>query len=205
MSEVICNGMLLTKTRVAQRGGELCAATRWHHPSGWALTMLPAGWVRVLRQAEVIHCLAGCTDDVGGRGRGCRVAAIDEAAAELGVSRRQMYVLPQRFRASSGRATDLMPASPDSGGGGRLDGRVEAIVAETIRKRFLARQKRSVAVIHRKIRQACVTRGLPAPSRNTVAARIDRTRQQDLLRPQPSHHLVELLTRPLRASPRPRF
>jgi hypothetical protein len=38
------------------------------------------------------------------------VAAIDEAAAELGVSRRQMYVLLQRFRAGSGRATDLMPA-----------------------------------------------------------------------------------------------
>jgi putative transposase len=37
---------------------------------------------------------------------------------------------------------------------------VEAIVADTIRKRFLSRQKRSVAVIHREIRQACVARGL---------------------------------------------
>ena len=78
--------------------------------------------------------------------------AIDEAAAELGVSRRQMYVLLQRFRAGSGRATDLMPASPDGGRGrGRLDYRVEAIVAETIRKRFLSRQKcrlpRSMALI----------------------------------------------------------
>ena len=139
------------------------------------LTLPSARWDRVLRQAEVIRCLAECADDAGGRGSGCRVAAIDEAAAELGVSRRQMYVLLQRFRAGSGRATDLMPASPDGGRGrGRLDYRVEAIVAETIRKRFLSRQKRSVAVIHREIRQACVAQGLLAPSRNTVAARIDR-------------------------------
>ena len=41
----------------------------------------------------------------------CGAEWIDEAAAELGVSRRQMYVLLQRFRAGSGRATDLMPAS----------------------------------------------------------------------------------------------
>ena len=81
-----------------------------------------------------------------------------------------MYVLLQRFRAGSGRATDLMPAGPDGGRGrGRLDYRVEAIVAETIRKRFLTRQKRSVAVIHREIRPACVARGLRAPSRSTVA------------------------------------
>jgi len=84
-------------------------------------------------------------------------------------------VLLHRFRAGSGRATDLMPASPEGGRGrGRLGDRGEAIVAETIRKRFLSRQKRSVAVIHREIRQACVAQGLLAPSRNTVAARIDR-------------------------------
>ena len=82
------------------------------------LTLPSARWDRVLRQAEVIRCLAECADDAGGRGSGCRVAAIDEAAAELGVSRRQMYVLLQRFRAGSGRATDLMPASPDGAGGG---------------------------------------------------------------------------------------
>ena len=76
-----------------------------------------------------------------------------------------------------------MPASPDGGRGrGRLDYRVEAIVAETIRKRFLSRQKRSVAVIHREIRQACVAQGLLAPSRNTVAARIDRLRPAKVAR-----------------------
>jgi putative transposase len=59
---------------------------------------------------------------------------------------------------------------------------VEAIVAETIRKRFLSRQKRSIAVIHREIRQACVAQGLLAPSRNTVAARIDRLRPAKVAR-----------------------
>lgn len=100
------------------------------------LTLPSARWDRVLGQAEVIRCLAECADDAGGRGSGCRVAAIDEAAAELGASRRQMYVLLRRFRAGSGRSTDLMPAGPDGGRGrGRLDGRVEAIVPETILQR----------------------------------------------------------------------
>src|SRR5690349_8080845 len=175
MSEVICNKMHLTKTRVHNLAASCGRRRAGSPPSGWTPDLPSARWDRVLRQAEVIRCLSECADDAGGRGSGCRVAAIDEAAAELGVSRRQMYVLLQRFRAGSGRVTDLMPASPDGGRGrGRLDYRVEAIVAETIRKRFLSRQKRSVAVIHREIRQACVAQGLQAPSRNTVASRIDR-------------------------------
>lgn len=139
------------------------------------LAMPDAQWDHAVRQAEVIKHLAEGKNADGARRHVSRVAAVDEAAAELGISRRQVYVLLQRFRAGSGRVTDLAPARPNGGlGRSRLDDRVEAIIAETVRKQFLTRQKRSVAVIHREIRQVCLHRGLPAPSRNTVAARISR-------------------------------
>ena len=38
----------------------------------------------------------------------------------------------------------------------------------------MTRQKRSIASLHREITRACAVQGLPAPARNTVAARIAR-------------------------------
>jgi putative transposase len=94
-------------------------------------------------------------------------------AAELGVSRRQVYVLLQRFRAGSGLVTDLMPGRSSGGRGrSRLDDRVETIIHNTVRKRFLSRQKRSVSVIYREIRRTCLAEGLSAPAWNTVSSRI---------------------------------
>lgn len=58
-------------------------------------------WDAAVRQAEVIGRLAG-TASVG-------LAVADEAAAELGVSRRQVYVLVGRWRAGEGVVSDLLP------------------------------------------------------------------------------------------------
>lgn len=145
--------------------------------------MPDAQWERALRQAQAIRRLAGREDIARVRGHVSKVAAVDEAAAELGISRRQVYVLLRRFRAGSGLVTDLVPAGSSGGRGrGRLDDRVEVIIAETVRKRFLTRQKRSISVIHREIRQMCLSRGLPAPARNTVAARIARLQPAQVAR-----------------------
>src|SRR6476469_4427344 len=117
MSEVTCNKVRLTKTRVHNLAASCGRRRAGSPPSGWA----PDAAFRVdrmLRQAEVIRSLAECADDACGRGSGHRMVAIAEAAAGLGGSRRQMYGLLQRFRAGTGRATDLMPASPDGAGGG---------------------------------------------------------------------------------------
>jgi len=102
-------------------------------------------------------------------------ARADEAAAELGVSRRQLYVLLRRWREGDGLVTDLIPGQSD-GGRGRthLPEPVERIVAETIQKKYLTRQKRSVAAVHREIARACRGLGLPVPSRATVDRRIAR-------------------------------
>lgn len=104
-----------------------------------------------------------------------RLAAVDEAAVQLRISRRRVYVLLERYRQGSGLVTDLVPGRSDGGrGGGRLAEPVEQIIRELVRQRFLTRQKRSIASLHREITRACAVRGLPAPARNTVAARIAR-------------------------------
>lgn len=143
--------------------------------AGGHLGMPEAEWQVARLRAEVIGRLAA-RDVVDS-------SAADEAATELGISRRQVYLLVHRCRAGSGLVTDLVPGQSSGGAGGsRLDEQVEAIIAELVRTRFLTRRKRSVGAVHREIRRVCVARGLPAPARNTVAARIDRLRPVEVAR-----------------------
>ena len=46
---------------------------------------------------------------------------------------------------------------------GRRSGKTERF------KRFLTKQKRSLAALHREVAQACKTQKLPVPARNTFA------------------------------------
>lgn len=122
-------------------------------------------WDAAVRRAEVIGGLAA-KDTVG-------VAAADEAATELGISRRQVYALVGRWRTGEGLATDLLPGRSSGGrGAGRLPEQVEAIVREVLRSRYLTRQRRSVAAVCREITWQCRARGLRVPSRGTVLRRI---------------------------------
>src|SRR5699024_1547166 len=122
-------------------------------------------WEQARLRAEVIGKLAE-RDVVG-------VAAADEAAMELGISERQVYVLLQRYRQGTGLVTDLVSGRSDGGKGGtRLSEPVEQLVDELTRKRYLTCQKRTVASLHRDIVRVCAARRLPVTARNTVAARI---------------------------------
>lgn len=137
------------------------------------LTMPDAAWERARSRAAVIGSLAA-RDTL-------RLADADRAAAELGVSRRQVYVLLGRYRQGSGLVTDLAVRRSTGGkGGNRLPEPVEEIIRDLIRKRFLTRQKRSVAALHREIVRACAARGLKAPTRNTVARRISMLNPVDV-------------------------
>jgi hypothetical protein len=49
---------------------------------------------------------------------------------------------------------------------------VERIIRELLQKRFLTKQKRSLAAFHREVAQACKAQKLRVPARNTVALRI---------------------------------
>ena len=128
-------------------------------------TLPDAAWAQARQRAEFIGPLAAL--DVVGH------EAADAAAHALSLSRRQVYVLIRRARQGSGLVTDL--ARSQSGGGkgkGRLPEPVERIIRELLQKRFLTKQKRSLAAFHREVAQACKTQKLPVPARNTVAQRI---------------------------------
>src|SRR6266851_516932 len=132
--------------------------------------VLPApaqAWDLAVRRAEVIGRLAE-RGTVG-------LQAADVAAAELGVSRRQVYALVRRWRAGEGLASDLLPGVSSGGRGGeRLPDEVETVVREVLRTRYLTRQRRTVAAVCREVARECRVRGLPVPSRGTVLRRIAR-------------------------------
>jgi putative transposase len=129
------------------------------------LTASAQVWEAAVRRAEVIGPLADLST-VG-------LAAVEEAAAELGISRRQVYVLLGRWRAGEGVVTDLLPGQSTGGrGGARLADEIEAIVREVLRSRYLTRQRRSVAAVCREIERQCRMRNLRVPSRGTVLRRI---------------------------------
>ncbi len=129
------------------------------------LTAPAEAWDLAVRRAEVIRELAAR--------RVVSLEVADAVAARLGVSRRQVYVLVGRWRAGEGVASDLLPGTSSGGrGGARLPDEVEAVIRETLRTRYLTRQRRTVASICREITRECKVRGLPVPSRGAVLRRI---------------------------------
>ena len=136
-------------------------------PEHGVLTLAEQAWAEAQRRARVIAPLAA-------RPAVDRHTA-DEAAAQLGLSRRQIYTLLQRFRRGDGLVTDLAPGRSHGGEGrGRLDPAVEVILRETIQDFYLARLKRSEAALTREVTRRCRQAGVRPPARNTIRARIER-------------------------------
>ena len=99
--------------------------------------------------------------------------AADTAAHALGLSRRQVYMLIRRARQGGGLVTDLTPGQSSGGkGNSRLPEPVERIIRELLQKRFLTKQKRTLAALYREVVRACKAQKLRVPARNTVALRI---------------------------------
>ena len=129
------------------------------------LTLPDAAWEQARQRMDVVGPLA-TLDFVGHQ-------AADDAAHSLGLSRRQVYVLIRRARQGSGLVTDLARGQSSGGKGkGRLSEPVELIIRDLLQKRFLTRQKRSLAAVYREIAQACKAQKLRVPVRNTVALRV---------------------------------
>ena len=134
-------------------------------PEQGVATLPDEAWERARRRAEIIGPLAQ-SETVGHE-------AADTAAQALGLSRRQVYVLIRRARQGSGLVTDLVPGQSGGGKGkGRLPEPVERIIRELLQRRFLTKQKRSLAAFHREVTQVCKAQKLRVPARNTVALRI---------------------------------
>lgn len=122
-------------------------------------------WALAVRRAEVIRPLA----EAGTAG----AEAVEAAAEQLGISRRQVYVLLRRWREGQGVVSDLIPGRSSGGRGGqRLSAEVEAVIREVLGKHYLTRQRKKTAAVHREITRTCRTRGLPVPSRGVIVRRI---------------------------------
>lgn len=136
-----------------------------HITESGVATLSDEAWEHARHRAEIIGPLAELAV-VGHQ-------AADAAARALGLSRRQVYILIQRVRQGRGLVTDLAPGRSGGGKGkGRLPEPIERIIRELLQKRFLTKQKRSLASFHREVAQACKAQKLRVPARNTVALRI---------------------------------
>lgn len=134
-------------------------------PERGLLTVPDEVWALAVRRAEVIGPLA----DAGTAGE----EAVDAAADQLDISRRQVYVLLRRWREGHGTVSDLIPGRSSGGRGGqRLPAEVEAVIREVLRKHYLTRQRRTTAAVHREVMRVCRTRGLPVPSLGAIVRRI---------------------------------
>jgi putative transposase len=136
-------------------------------PERGVLTLSEQAWTEAYRRARVIAPLAArsVVDQ----------QAADEAAAQLGLSRRQVYNLLRRSRRGDGPVTDLAPGRSHGGKGrGRLNPAVEAILREALQDFYLARPKRSEAALTREVARRCRQDGVRPPARNTIRARIER-------------------------------
>ena len=129
------------------------------------LTLSESAWAKAKKRTEVIAPLAALPAV-------SRLAA-EAAAAEIGVSVRQVYKLVKRYRLSEGLVTDLATSRPTGGKGkSRIAPELERLINEAIEQFYLTRQKRSQAAVEREISMRCKQAGYEIPSRNTIRARI---------------------------------
>jgi len=88
-----------------------------------------------------------------------------EAAEALHLSRRTIYTLIDRYRASGGMLSSLARHPPTGGRGkGRVSPALEGIIATTIDEFYLSPQRYRPAAVIQEIRRRCSTAGLQPPS-----------------------------------------
>jgi putative transposase len=149
-------------------------------------------WREALRREAVIRPLAG-------RPR-LTIAAVDGAAAELGLKRARVYRLIAAYRAQA-VTTALVPPRPGPDKGSRrLDPAREALVEEAIRRVYRTREKPSIAALVCHIAHECRRCGAEPVSRKAVAARIRTLSPRALLRDREGAKAAADRFRPVRAT-----
>jgi putative transposase len=97
------------------------------------------------------------------------------AAVELSCGPTYVYTLLRRYLFDP-RLTSLLPRLRGPGrGSSRLDDEIDELVDSLIDSVYLTRQRPTITVLVQEINRQCVSRGLVAPGRKAIAARI-RTR-----------------------------
>jgi putative transposase len=140
-------------------------------PSIHELQYTETEWAEATRRRDVLTDLARQSsrshDDV------------DRAAKELGLKRRRVFELLRLAQTGCG-IEPFLPARVVTRAK-RLDGAVEAIIAQAIRKHYAKANRPSMQSLHGEIAGLCRVAGFTAPSVHTVAARVRATNQAWLL------------------------
>lgn len=131
-------------------------------------------WVEARRCLPVIRQLA----EHSNRTR----KMVEEAAAELSCGATHVYDLINRYIADP-RLTSLLPArcGPNPGFS-RKDPEIDTLISETIDAYYLTRQQPRLADLIREVERKCRERGLKAPGRWAVKARLATRQGQEIVR-----------------------
>lgn len=138
------------------------------------LSVSDSEWARAKLRVEVIAPLAAL--------KNVAIIQADNAAAQLGVSRRQVYTLINRYRQSSGLVTDMLLNKSGGGKGkSRLSTALEKLIQDVLRKHYLNKQKYSETVIWNEIIRQCHQLNLSVPALNTVRLRMHQLDSYEVL------------------------
>src|SRR5271170_6266953 len=117
-------GSLLSRRQVQQTKAAKSRGGVNMHERG-LITLSESAWAKAKKRADVIAPLA--TLPAVSR------QAAEAAAAEIGVSVRQVYKLVKRYRLGDGLVTDLAPGCPTGGKGkSRIAPEIEKLISESI-------------------------------------------------------------------------
>jgi putative transposase len=113
---------------------------------------------------------------------GARTETMAAAAAELQIDVKSLYRLTRAYKADP-RTRTLLPKPPGPQSGfRRLDPRVEAIIEDEIKTRYLALLKPTKTALMRGIWARCKTEGLTQPARETVMLRLGVISKRDQIK-----------------------
>lgn len=109
-------------------------------------------------------------------------ADIGIACRELGVGRASLYRLVARYRDAPVTSSLLRRSPGPEHGQSRLSEELERVIEEAMRDTYRKRERPTIKALQDHIRMLCHLRGLTAPSRNAILARVDRIDRRTLTR-----------------------
>lgn len=105
-----------------------------------------------------------------------------QLAAKHAVSVATLYRWADLYRSSGYRLSSLLTTKRDGGRGvGRIDERVEAVISNYIKHKWLTTQQRSIKTAAEDIRAQCHSAGLPLPSPKTIRLRMAWLEQREIV------------------------
>jgi len=103
------------------------------------------------------------------------------ASAEMGCGLTHAYALLRRYLADP-RLTSLLPRSRGPArGSSKLDDAIKELVESLIDSVYLTRQRPKITILVEEIKRQCSSRGLAAPSRKAITARIYARPHQEIV------------------------